>query len=219
MSIILELLLDGLMIVLLGAMIFYSIRLSMALKTFRESRNELAALLEDLSDNIVQAEQAIMGLRETANESGNELQEIINKGRALSEELQFINEAGDNLARRLENAVSHRGTSRQPPLEGAEKDGEEAYYSSPELEKIFRKPEKIAGHNSSSGKKDQGHVPGIFAIRDRDFDRGEKPASLTVEQFVEESGGQEEKTENFRTHAERNLYKALKQKRRKRAGE
>ncbi len=209
--------LDVAILVLLGATIFYSVRLSNGLKTFRDSRKELSSMLEKLSLSITRAEQAISGLGVTARESGRELQETINQARSLSEELQFINEAGDNLARRLEN-LAERGGSAKSPQNAAMHAEEEAYFSDPSLERIFRKPEapkavlKAGKERKEESAKAVSSPPNPFAIRDRDYDRGETPGEIPAEEFWPESGND---GQGLRTRAEKDLYAALMEKRRK----
>lgn len=98
--------LDGLILVLLGATIFYAGRLSLALKTFREGKNEFAKMLNELTKATGQADRAIQNLRSSTDESGHDLQMRINQSRALSDELQLMTEAATNLADRLEKMAS-----------------------------------------------------------------------------------------------------------------
>lgn len=94
--------LDAVIIVLLGATIFYAARLSLYLRDFRAGKKDMDKLISSLADHIVRAEKAITGMRESARESGRDLQSLINEAKALSEELQFMGEAGNSLASRLE---------------------------------------------------------------------------------------------------------------------
>jgi chromosome segregation ATPase len=98
----LEITIDGIMVLLLGATVFFAARLSTHLKAFRDSRSELEQLLGELGDNIKKAEHSIEGLRLSAREAGRDLQGLINDASALSDELQIMTEAGDNMATRLE---------------------------------------------------------------------------------------------------------------------
>lgn len=111
------LMLNGIMLLLLAATIFFSARLSLHLKTFRDSRKDMDKVIRDLADNVRRAEQAIAGLRETARESGRDLQGMINEARALSDELQIMSESGNSLAKRLER-VSERKPVSAPSVPG-----------------------------------------------------------------------------------------------------
>lgn len=135
----LPLILNGLILVLLAATIFFAARLSLNLRDFRASRKDLDQLVRDLGISVTRAEGAIAGMRQTASESGRDLQELVNQARSLSEELQLMNEAGNNLAGRLEKAAERGGSSRhaaenaEPPVRGPfairdpefERDGDE----------------------------------------------------------------------------------------------
>lgn len=97
-----KLILDGLVLVMLAVTVFYAGRLSLHLKTFRDSRKSLEGLLDRLSQNIDHAERAIAGMREVARDSGAALHEKIKDAQVLADELQVMQEAGNNLAGRLE---------------------------------------------------------------------------------------------------------------------
>lgn len=98
--------LNGVLLVLLGATIFFAVRLSLLLGSFRNSRGELASLISDLSRAIDQAQIAIAGLRESAREGGRELQDKISEARKLGDELDVMTASGEKLARRLEAAMT-----------------------------------------------------------------------------------------------------------------
>jgi hypothetical protein len=117
MSVTLPLILDGLILVLLGGTIFFAARLSVHLKTFRSNRTQLEKLVSELAEQIAQADRAVAGMREAAREGGRDLQQRINEARALSEELQFMNETGNNLAGRLEK-VATGSAARVNPYDG-----------------------------------------------------------------------------------------------------
>ncbi|MBU0800991.1 MAG: hypothetical protein KKA05_08285 [Alphaproteobacteria bacterium] len=106
MTITLPLILDGIIVLLLVATILFAARLSVHLQAFRSNRAELENLVKTLADQIAQADRAVAGMRESAREGGRDLQERINEARALTEELQFMNETGNNLAGRLEKAAT-----------------------------------------------------------------------------------------------------------------
>jgi len=107
------LILDGLIIVLLAATVFYAVLLSKNLKTFRDGRADLEKLIGKLVDGISRAEETLAALRDAADDAGQELQSRINKARVLSDELQLTTEAADNLVARLEKGASQHGRSSQ----------------------------------------------------------------------------------------------------------
>ena len=105
----LSVILDGLILVFLGLTVFFAGRLSLHLKQFRSTRKELEGLLASLSSSIVRAEGAITGMKETAQESGRDLQDRIDEARKVLDELQLIEEAGNSLAARLETLAERSG--------------------------------------------------------------------------------------------------------------
>ncbi len=98
--------LNVVLMILLGAMIYYARRLSESILIFRNSRQEMKALIKDLSKNVDKAEAAIKSMRRETDTSADDLHFMITKAKALSEELQFIQETGDRLATRIEKAAS-----------------------------------------------------------------------------------------------------------------
>lgn len=114
-----SLILNGTILVLLAATIFFAARLSLNLRDFRASRKDLDQLVRDLAAHVTRAEGAIAGMRETAQEAGRDLQEIVNEAKTLSEELQLMSEAGNSLAGRLEKLAERNGRlAGLPPDDG-----------------------------------------------------------------------------------------------------
>lgn len=107
--------LDAVMIALLAGTIYMALRLSRSLDAFRATRADIQIVMRDLAENIMRAQQAIDQLGDTSRVSGERLQQLINQGRALSDELQIINEAGDNLAERLEKLASRARETHGAP--------------------------------------------------------------------------------------------------------
>lgn len=187
--------LDGLIILLLGATVFFAARLSLHLKTFRDSRKDLERLIRDLSTHIQRAEGAIGGLRETARDTGRDLQAMINEAKALSEELQLMHEAGDNLAGRLEKLAERNRTiaERLSDPHGIVREGASVRRPS--------RPEPTRDRD-----REDVSVP-AFAIRDTEFDRGEAGDELDMQTYLGGSGDDEDQPAS---KAERDLLQALK---------
>ncbi len=96
------LLLDGLILVFLCVTIFYAARLSLFMKNFRHGKSDIQQMVGELNSMIVRAENAVVSMKEHANDIEGGMREVINEAKFLSDELKFMNETGDGLADRLE---------------------------------------------------------------------------------------------------------------------
>ncbi len=105
--------LDIFVLVFLGITIYYAMRLSKNLKAFRVQRKEMKGLVDELSRNITLAQSAVEALKSSGKSSGANLREQINEAAALTDELQLMNEAGNNLAKRLENLAERNSRLAQ----------------------------------------------------------------------------------------------------------
>ena len=203
--------LDIIIVVLLGATIFYAIRLSKYLDAFRSNRADMEYLIRELSSQITRAQAGVTALDDAAKESGEELQTLVTKARGMVEELSLMTEAGDNLAARLENLATRNRTmvdelgstaagmvypsSRPAPTPASfaaekyqpEKKAEPPTYRDPPLA------------NST-----------FFAIRDPDFDREEKP---TLGSALPRSEPGSADSDDLESQAERDLASALRRRR------
>ncbi len=157
--------LNGVLLVLLGATIFFAVRLSLLLGSFRSSRGELASLISDLSRTIDQAQIAIAGLRESAREGGRELQDKINEARKLGDELDVMTASGEKLARRLEAAMT-RAREEGALVAGGGAGGSAGSGTAA----LFRgTPRKGAGGGAEGASVAAASGGGGFSIRDREM--------------------------------------------------
>lgn len=74
---------EGLLIVLLGACLFYCWRLERKLTQLRKGEDGLREAARELSESVTQAQAAILSLRSTAHEAGRDLQSRIDLARGL----------------------------------------------------------------------------------------------------------------------------------------
>ncbi len=102
----LGLMIDVVVLLFLGVTIFYAWRLSTYMRIFRDSRQEMERLLVRLDSDIARAEKSVLGMRNAAENAAIKLNETIKESKFLADELKFMNEAGDNLASRLENLAA-----------------------------------------------------------------------------------------------------------------
>jgi hypothetical protein len=107
------LILDLLVVVMLGATIFYAAVLSRRLSQLRGDRGELQSAVRGLAEAAVKADASVKGMRATADEAGGRLQAQIDRAQGLRDELTFLIDAGESLADRLEQAASGSGGQRR----------------------------------------------------------------------------------------------------------
>ena len=107
--------LDGLVIVMLAATIFYAAALSRRLNQLRDNRREMEAAVRKFAEASVKADASVKGLKRTADESGTNLQQLIDRSQALRDELAFLVEAAEAVADRLETGSGTARPRRQPP--------------------------------------------------------------------------------------------------------
>lgn len=188
--------LNIILMILLGAVIYYARRLSDSIAIFRSSRQEMKELIKDLSTNVDKAEAAIKAMRRETDTSADDLHFMITKAKALSEELQFIQESGDRLANRLEKAAANKGKSLA------------SNYEYEDEEEVRASPKK----KSEKGVKKAPPQP-IFNIIDRDHEDigGEDnlPEFLTEETEI---------PDNLKSQAERDLAQALQRQQKAKKG-
>lgn len=98
--------LNLLVICLLGATCIYATMLYRQIGRLRSSRDELAVLLGRLNESVSKAENAIQGLRVTAEESGGRIDKGVRRAAELADELDIICQSSDKLAERLEKLTS-----------------------------------------------------------------------------------------------------------------
>ncbi len=179
--------LDITILICLGVSIFYAFRLSKSLSNFKSYREEFLKLIQDVSSSITDAQNAVESLKAASQQSGAHLQDLIDDSTQLADELQLMNEAGNNLAKRLEG-LAERNRRIAQGLE--EDDGE--------VEEFYAKGYERDGgglEKEPSQTQSQEDPPPSFFIQDRDIDE------------AEDEGGGEEKA--FASKAEQELYDAL----------
>lgn len=105
-----SLLLDGLLACLLIATIVYAAILDRRLRTVRQSRDEMQALLGNFTAATAQAQASMVALREASQTTAVELNRQFEHGKLLRDDLSFLLERGVSLADRMESGIkSARG--------------------------------------------------------------------------------------------------------------
>ena len=206
----LSLVLDIVILVLLGATIFYAIRLSRHLDAFRSNRSDMERLIRELSSQITRAQEGVSALDEAAKESGDQLRSLVAKGQGLADELALMTEAGNSLASRLEGLatrnrslvdelgqnVAHTvypGTRSSPSLSASKPSWAEPREPRETREALPEPRESAAPKNS------------LFTIRDPDFETDDEDKSSSLP----DDNGLETQLE---TQAERDLANAMRRR-------
>ena len=110
----LGIILDGLVLVFLGATIVFAARLSIHLRNFREGRKDLERLIGDLGTQIMKAEKSIDALKSSARDVSRDLQQQLDDARAMGDDLEIMTRGANNLADRLDKAADrHRGSATE----------------------------------------------------------------------------------------------------------
>ncbi|MBL4721277.1 MAG: hypothetical protein JKY20_09130, partial [Alphaproteobacteria bacterium] len=152
------LLIDGVVSILLVTVIVYAVRLNRNLGTLKANRMELEQLIASFTESTDRAEASVGRLKSTATETAQSLQSNVTRAQELRDDLTFMTERANEIADRLEAAISNSrrsGTAR--PDDGAA-DGEK-------------------GRDFSRTRRSGGGLPGVGrdgAGRDGDEDEREK---------------------------------------------
>lgn len=146
-----SMLLDMVMVLLLGGTIYFAWTLSDQMARFRNSRADMDRLVRELNMAVERAQSAILGLRETAQSSGEDLHRVMRQATELSDELQLMTESANALAGRLEHFAGRVNGEAPAPA---------------------RVPAPV--RTSISPRQDNAPMPS-FAIRDPEFDGSVKP--------------------------------------------
>jgi hypothetical protein len=100
-----ELTLELVLVVLLGATLFQAIRLERALGMLKRDRASLETLVVGFNASTTQAESGIQRLRAAAEGTGRQIETQLSKSASLKDDLAFLTERGDRLADRLDILV------------------------------------------------------------------------------------------------------------------
>ncbi|MGB0720507.1 MAG: DUF6468 domain-containing protein [Bdellovibrionales bacterium] len=101
--------LDIVILVGLGGFMYYALRLSKALNTFRAGRAEFETLMKQLGRNIDDAQSAITNLRASSKNAGDDLQKLVRDAQFIADDLEIMIKSGNNLANRLEGVAGQSG--------------------------------------------------------------------------------------------------------------
>lgn len=230
-----SLLLDIVILILLGATIFYVIRLTKGLKEFKEHRQEFDSVIANLLASIDQADHSVRMLKKVSAEESSNLEQNVARAMVLSDELKMINETGENMAKRLEK-LAEKNRKIVQPAQGAifSKNQNPSRFETGEGEES---KEKISSpvHRDKGNKKKGGYsatlkrikkkakgvahdLPSFMAEKSADYkqvDDFDPGVDNDVNNDVEKDGGDVAAHHALRSQAEKDLMNALRATRKK----
>jgi hypothetical protein len=101
MSALINIILDVVLIGLVTAGIVQATRLIRHLSGLNEGRVEMERFVREFNNVVIRAESGIKNLRQAARDSGNDLENMVDKAVLMRDELQIIVESADRIAGRL----------------------------------------------------------------------------------------------------------------------
>ena len=115
------LIINGIVIVLLGATIFYAFRLERKLEGLRASQAAFTDVIRELNIAAARAETGVRGLRTAAESSGQSLDEKIKRARSMGDELGLLLQAGQRSAQKFDSPrTAGQPVSRPQPAQAHE---------------------------------------------------------------------------------------------------
>jgi hypothetical protein len=110
-----SMIIDGIVIALLAATIFYAFRLERKLEALRGAQTAFADTIRELNGAALRAEAGIQGMKAAAASSGQALDDRIKRARGVSDELAMLVQAGQRMAQRTEAVrAAPQPAPRQP---------------------------------------------------------------------------------------------------------
>jgi hypothetical protein len=110
-TVLLDLVVAGLLVTAIG----YCVLLNRRLAALRADKAQLDETVRSLAEVSVRAETGIAKLRETAEKVGRSLQQKIEAGASLRDDLGYMVDRGAGLADRLEGSIRARRDDERPP--------------------------------------------------------------------------------------------------------
>lgn len=188
---------DVIVMVMLIITIFFAVKLSRHLDSFRSNRADMERLIRELSMQITRAQEGISTLDELSSARGDELRKSITKAQTLIDELDIMTDSADSLANRLENLATRNRTLADSMEKSAMGLTYPGVQPDPVLKakKPFSFEETLPKVNLDEDKKSNS----FFTIRDPDFEAGEEDEERVF-------------NDEFSSQAERDLADALKRR-------
>ncbi|MEJ0046901.1 MAG: DUF6468 domain-containing protein [Rhodospirillales bacterium] len=111
-----QFLVEGALVLLLGATLYHAMRLERALGVLKRDRAVLEGLVTGFNDSTRQAEEGVAHLVAATEGAGRLIARQIEQAQRLRDDLTFLSERGERLAERLESGgegVAHGGGPRR----------------------------------------------------------------------------------------------------------
>src|SRR5271168_189070 len=100
-----QFLLEGGLVLLLGATLYHAMRLERALGVLKRDRAVLEGLVKGFNDSTRQAEEGVAHLTAATEGAGRNIARQIEQAQRLRDDLTFLTERGERLAERMETGV------------------------------------------------------------------------------------------------------------------
>lgn len=91
---------------MLAVMIGYCVVLNKRLKAFRNIKEEMADIINQLNASTSHAQKSIVEFKNVVFEEEKKLDSVLRKASEMADELDMINETGSNLANRIEQGLT-----------------------------------------------------------------------------------------------------------------
>jgi len=102
----LENIIDFVILLMLAVMIGYCVVLNKRLKAFRNIKQEMADIINQLNASTSHAQKSIVEFKNVVFEEEKKLDQKLKKAAEMADELDMINQTGSNLADRIENRLT-----------------------------------------------------------------------------------------------------------------
>lgn len=214
---------DFVVLLFLGATIFYVLRLSKVLGEFKKQRNQLDSVITNMISSIDQAERTVHSLKQTGAKEVADLEKLVNESKSLSDELKIINEASESMAKRLENlAETNRKIvqpSRNPDPPQARPSRAKAEHRQYREEKISSPVRDDVEVQPSSIQRKSDYMSTLRNVVDEEKQRRQDdgfaeeniPSFMIKDREFLESDDNDDETDILQSQAEKELFAALRQ--------
>lgn len=119
-ELILNVFVDGLMVLLLLITIYYCWKLNKRIQVLQDSRSELAAIIKQFDESTQMATRSIGDIHKATQRLSENMQHKIDKANYLADDLQFMIEKGNKIADRMDGGISSNRKAAPQPQRASE---------------------------------------------------------------------------------------------------